>query len=98
MGPARREPCGTPAAIRWHYRHHEPLCEACLAASRPVTGVAAGAQYQPDPREKRNGLPFPVAYIYRGAGYDQITGECDECGYSVRAQNHRALCGRQEAS
>lgn len=28
------EPCGSVAAIRRHYRHHEELCPACKQAER----------------------------------------------------------------
>lgn len=29
---ADRQPCGTDAAVRWHYRHGEQPCESCRQA------------------------------------------------------------------
>ena len=78
-GPPATQPCGTAAAARRHYRRREPLDEACLQAARSErawrNGQDAGAQ-SPDLRERRNGIPWRP-YVYRGLGYDQLTGEMD---------------------
>lgn len=72
------KPCGTPAAARRHWRRHEPLCEACSRAHRNEQAARGGHDpgvHSFDHREIRNGLPDFVPYIYRGTGYDQLTGE-----------------------
>jgi hypothetical protein len=65
------QPCGTEAAARRHYRHGEPVDDACAAAaaqahrlrSNPEAGpYAPGTRYPV--REVRNGAPEPGGYRY----------------------------------
>ena len=67
------KPCGTPAAVHRHYRHHEPLDYACQQAQLLAKGgdpwdTSHGGGLI-DPRPIRNGLPFRP-YVYRGRGHD----------------------------
>jgi hypothetical protein len=85
MNRTRRnlEPCGTPAAARRHNRHGEPLCDACRRAAALAHSIRTGSDpwrispdSRPDGRPVRNGIPWQP-YIYRGLGYDQLTGQED---------------------
>ena len=71
FGPEPYQPCGTPAAARRHYRHGEPPCHDCAAASRADRSDKPGISE--DWRPVRNGIPWKP-YRYNGAGYD-INGE-----------------------
>lgn len=44
------EPCGTPAAVRRHYRHRTPLCPAC----RQRQTLVNQEKYARKKREKEN--------------------------------------------
>jgi len=72
------QPCGTPAAARRHWRRREPLCDDCTRAHRNQQAARKGhdpGAHSFDGREIRNGMPDFVPYVYRGTGYDQLTGE-----------------------
>jgi hypothetical protein len=69
----RLAPCGTAAAARRHYRHHEPLCAACLEANREDVARRAGREpgvgkLSAPLSAVRNGLPI-VAYQWRQRRY-----------------------------
>ena len=78
----RLAPCGTSAAYRRHRRRGEPACPACLEAERLRNSDRYGWEVTaltPDRREVRNGIPWKP-YVYRGLGFDQLTGEGnDQC-------------------
>lgn len=85
-GRKPERPCGTAAAARRHYKHGEPLDEACKAAvrrqsaesnARRGTGPGQSGSKTADYREVRNGLPGFRPYVYRGTGYDIMEEAAD---------------------
>jgi hypothetical protein len=67
--PRKLQPCGTPAAAHRHYRHNEPLDEACRLAY--AADSLRRYHEAPDPlpdgpeiRPIRNGMPWKP-YVYR---------------------------------
>jgi hypothetical protein len=72
-GPPPRQPCGTLAAVRRHYRRGEPVCADCRQAERLAHRKDMRPPLGADWRPVRNGLPEFVPYVYRGTGEDQLT-------------------------
>ena len=73
---SKLSPCGTPGAVRRHYRNREPLDDACRTAQSTAKGSDPwrSAPFEtPDFRPVRNGIPWKP-YVYRGLGYDQMEG------------------------
>lgn len=73
------KPCGTPAALRRHYKRKEPVCDLCAEARKRQTAADYARRSGrwapssgPDRREIRNGLPEFRPYVYRGTGYDVL--------------------------
>lgn len=71
---------GTSRGARAHYRRGERPCPACYQAmltSQGTRGGYNGGANSPDRRERRNGLPEFRPYVYRGLGFDALTGDAD---------------------
>lgn len=85
---SNREPCGTMAAARRHYRNGEKPCDACREAE---------LQYQ---RERKGSKPFRAAQCGTVGGYRRHLKAkeraCPECR-AANAANMREYLARRAA-
>lgn len=78
-GATELQPCGTPAALRRHYKQKTPVCDLCAVVRKQMTAVDYARRTGrwapssgPEQRPIRNGLPVVANYVYRGLGYDVL--------------------------
>ena len=85
MPSLRRDRETAPAAVSWS-RETRPRDAMPDFGDRDLPGYIPGTtgrraqsrRAAERPRERRNGLPDPVFYVYRGGGCDTLTGHLAE--------------------